>query len=155
MKKINREIYQEAKYGRKALMITSIILIVLSLGVLAGGIALLVLGCISNETSQIVVKVPIGVVLILLGLTGGGFSIPMLFVSLSMIKTNSGSVKDGNRAIGTVNILKCDKCGRELAENSTFCTNCGKEVNGKIICECKTVNDADAEYCAGCGKKLK
>lgn len=155
MQEINKNIYHEARYGRRALIIFSSVLLTISVAILGCGIALLVLGCNSNETTQIVWKVSIGVVLILLSLTTGSISIVMLVTAINMIKTDNGNVKDGNRAIGTVNILKCDKCGRELKDDSAFCEFCGKEVDGKKKCECGAVNDEEAEFCTSCGKKLK
>ncbi len=155
MKKIDKNIYHELRYGKGTLTIFSLVLIVLSLAMLAGGIVLLVFGCRSQEAGKMALKIIFGIILIVLGLVGGGFSLPMLFVALSMPNVDEGSVKDGNRAIGTANALLCSKCGREIPENTVFCTNCGTPVEGYTKCECGTVNSNDAEYCGGCGKKLK
>ncbi len=154
MKEIKKDVYHEAKYGRKALLIFSSILLAISVAILGFGIALLVLGCKSSEASQIAWKVSVGVVLILLGLASGSISLVMLITSLSMIKTNNGNVKDGNRAIGTINILKCDKCGSELPENALYCSKCGTKVDGVVVCECGTTNSQDANHCVGCGKEI-
>ncbi len=155
MKEVKKDVYHEARYGRKALMIFSSVLLAISAAILACGIVLLVKGCISNVTSEIAWKVSVGVVLTLLALASGSISLVMLFVSFGMIKTNNGNVKDGNRAIGTINVLKCDKCGREVAENSLYCPSCGTAVEGTIKCECGAVNNLEAEFCSSCGKKLE
>lgn len=155
MKKIDKNDYSEAKYGRNALLAFSGIIFLLGLAAFAGGIVLLVFGCISNVTSEIAWKVSVGVILILIGLSGMGIGGYMFLVGLGMLKNKFGNVKDGNRAIGTVNVLKCDKCGRALDENSTFCSYCGREVEGVVKCECAAVNSIDAEFCKNCGKKLK
>lgn len=154
MKNIDKNAYKEAKYGRKHLMIFAIVALILSLVALGGGIAMIVIGATSGETTKIIWMSIVGGVLAILGLVFGAFSIIMFFTSISMIKVEQGSVKDGNRAIGTVNIVKCDKCGEELPENATFCSKCGTPVEGIKKCECGAVNSLDAEYCIGCGKKL-
>ena len=155
MKEINKNIYQEAKYGRKQLIAFAIVVLILSLAVLGGGIALVVFGSMSTEVGQIVWKVIVGALMILLGLAFSGLSITMLSTGISMLKINEGNVKDGNRAKGTVNIVKCDKCGEELPDNATFCSKCGTPVDGMIKCECGAINKIDAQYCTSCGKKLK
>lgn len=154
MKNIDKSVYKEAKYGRKHLMIFAIVALILSLAMLGGGIAMIVIGATSGQTSKIIYMCIIGGVLALFGLAFGVFSIIMFFTSISMIKVEQGSVKDGNRAIGTVNIVKCDKCGEELPDNATFCSKCGTVVDGIKKCECGAVNTLGAEYCVSCGKKL-
>ena len=155
MNKEDKKVYQEASYGKKTLVVFSLVIAILGLGALAGGITLLVFGCISNVTSEIAWKVSVGVILILIGLAGSGIGTYMFLVSLGMMNIKRGNVKDGNRAIGTVNVSKCQKCGRELDENATFCTNCGAPVDGKVKCEgCGTINSADAEFCSNCGRLL-
>ena len=154
MKQIDKNVYKEARYGRKHLMMFSIVALLLSLGALAGGIVMIVLGATSGDTTKIIWMCVVGGVLALLGLVFTMFSIVMFFTSVSMIKVENGSVKDGNRAIGTVNVLKCDKCGEELDDNSTFCVKCGTKVEGGKMCECGTLNNQDAQYCKSCGKQL-
>lgn len=154
MKNINKNAYQEAKYGRKHLMIFAIVSIILSLALLGSGIALIVVGATSGETAKIIWMVILGVIMAVLGVVFGVFSIIMFFTSTSMIKVDQGSVKDGNRAIGSVNVVKCDKCGEELPDNATFCSKCGTAVEGKKVCKCGTANSPEAEYCIGCGEKL-
>ncbi len=155
MKKINKNVYHEARYGRRALTIFSSVLLAISIAILGFGIALLVLGCKSDASKEIAWKISVGVFLILLSLASGSISLVMLLTSFSMIKVDNGNVKDGNRAIGTVNVLKCDKCGSELPENAQYCSKCGTQVEGVIKCECGTVNNLDAKHCIGCGKELQ
>ena len=155
MKKIDKNVYKEAKYGRKHLMIFAIVALILSLGLLGGGIAMIVVGATSGVLASIIWMSIVGAIMIILGILFAIFSIVMLATSISMIKVEQGSVKDGNRAFGTVNVLKCDKCGEELPDNATFCSKCGISVEGIIKCDCGAVNKVDAEYCIQCGKKLK
>lgn len=155
MKKIDKKDYSEAKYGRKHLMTFAILTIILSLALISGGIVLIVFGATSGETAKIIWMCLVGGVLAIIGLVLVAFSIIMFFTSTSMIKVEQGSVKDGNRAIGTVNVVKCDKCGEELPDNATFCSKCGTPVERTKKCDCGAVNSLDAEYCINCGEKLK
>lgn len=155
MKNINKNVYKESKYGRKHLLIFSLIAILLSLALTAGGVVMIVLGANSGVLSKILWMCILGAVLAVLGLFFLVFSIIMFFTSLSMIKVKQGSVKDGNQAIGTVNVVKCDKCGAELPDNATFCSKCGTEIDGMVVCVCGERNNPDAEYCITCGQKLK
>lgn len=154
MKNIEKNIYQEAQYSRKHLMGFAIAILIISLIALGGGIALIIIGASSAEVGQIIWKCILGAVLTILALVFGTFSIIMLCTSFAMIKNKNGSVKDGNRAIGTINITKCDKCGEELADDATFCSKCGTSVEGTKTCQCGTVNKIDNEFCTGCGKKM-
>lgn len=154
MKKIDKNIYKEAQYGKKSLMTIAIILGVLSLGALGGGIAMIVVGATSGVLAKIIWMSIVGAVLVILGIIFTIVAIYMLAVSTSMINNKEGSVKDGNRAKGTVNVVKCDKCGTELPDNATFCSKCGTAVSGVKICACGATNTAEAEYCISCGKKF-
>lgn len=153
MKK-EKKVYKEAKYGKKALLIFSSVLFAISVGIIAFGISLVVHGCKSDVSSQIAFNVSFGVMLILLSLASGSISLVMLITSLGMINVNKGNVKDGNRAIGTLNINKCDKCGSELSVNAKFCSKCGQAVGGTKLCECGENNNLDARFCSKCGKEL-
>lgn len=156
MKKVNKDIYHEARYGRKALLIFSSVILAISVAVLGFGIALVVLGCKSEEAGQIAWKIAVGCVLIILALASGTISFVMLMTACSMLRNNQGSVKDGNRAIGTVNVFKCEKCGSVVPDEAAFCPKCGTAVEGTVKCEeCGTINNTEAKYCAGCGKELK
>jgi len=154
MKNINKDVYKEAKYGRKSLMTVSIVLLILCLAALGGGIAMIVVGATSGVLAKIIWMSIVGGILVILGAIFSIVAVYMFFVSMSMIKVDQGSVKDGNRAKGTVNVVKCDKCGQELPDNAIFCSKCGTPVEGVKQCECGAVNKMDDEYCTACGKKL-
>ena len=146
--------YHEASYGKNSLLTVAIVLTLVSLIALGGGIALLVLGCMSTVVGQIVWMVIVGSLLILASLGGCIFGFKILFVSLAMLNNKEGNVKDGNRAIGTINRRLCPKCGREVDENSVFCSHCGEKLEGTKQCECGENNPKNAQFCAKCGKKL-
>ena len=154
MKNVDKNVYKEGKLGKKHLLIFAIVLMVISLAALAGGIVMIVVGATSGIPLKIILMSIFGAILAILGVVFFIFSITMLFTSLGMINTKQGSVKDGNRAVGTVNVVKCDKCGTELPDNATFCSQCGTPVDGAKQCECGAANVLDAQYCIKCGKKL-
>lgn len=154
-KNIDKNSYKEASYGRKQLTITSIVILVLSILALVGGIVLVVNGILHGKVIFKVLKIIGGVVLVLLGLAFGYASFMALMTSFGMLKNNTMNVKDGNRAIGTLNVFKCDKCGYENEEDAQFCKECGASFNEYIECDCGTRNPADSEFCKACGKKLK
>ncbi len=43
----------------------------------------------------------------------------------------------------------CKNCGTENDENRMYCKSCGYELGWKCICG--FINEADANYCGGCG----
>lgn len=154
MKNIDKNSYKNAKYERKHLMTFAVLVILLSLALLGGGIAMVVLGATSSVVSKIILMCIIGGLLIILSSIGCVIGMIMFFTAKSMIKVKHGNVKDGNTAIGTANVLKCNKCGEELPDNAKFCSKCGTQVGGKKQCDCGAINEIDAEYCISCGKKF-
>lgn len=52
--------------------------------------------------------------------------------------------------------MKCNKCNKEIPDNSKFCLHCGAKVDilDGIVCKCGYKNPLDAIYCTECGKKL-
>ena len=50
---------------------------------------------------------------------------------------------------------KCPNCGAQIADDSRFCAECGKEIPQGTVCpHCgASMNDGDA-FCQNCGKKL-
>jgi len=154
-REINENVYKEANYGKKALTTTSIIFVVISIVALVGGIALFVNGCISSGVGSKIWKIVLAVVLLAIGGILGYASVMALFTSFGMMNNNEGNVKDGNRAKGTINVFKCDKCGHENDVKAEFCKNCGASLADYKECECGTRNPKDAEFCIACGKELK
>lgn len=69
---------------------------------------------------------------------------------------------------GRINELKgiivCDKCGAELKNTATFCTECGNKIkknaesapSGFITCKnCNSFLEAGAKFCSVCGYKVE
>lgn len=154
-KNIDKNAYKESSYGKKQLQIVSSIILVLSIVALVGGIVLFINGILHGKVIFKVLKIIGGILLALLGCAFGYASFMALMTSFGMMKNNSMNVKDGNRAVGTLNVLKCDKCGYENEEGALFCKQCGESMSDYIECECGTRNPKDAEFCRSCGKKLK
>ncbi|MBQ8431227.1 MAG: zinc ribbon domain-containing protein [Clostridia bacterium] len=152
---MDKNIYKEASYGKKQLIITSVVVLILAVLGVVGGIALFINGILAGGVWGKIWRIALGIVLFLLGSAFGYAGFMSLFTAVSMLKNNSGNVKDGNRAKGTINIVKCDKCGYENEENAEYCKNCGESMKAYIECECGTRNQKDAEFCVNCGKSLK
>lgn len=153
MKPLKKDIYQEMKYGKRELTITSIIVMILSVVMLAGGIVSIVFGAINpNGAWQIIWRVLLGVILVIFGCIALGIGITMFAVTRSMINTDEGNVADGNRAIGTINVRKCDKCGTKLNDDAKFCSKCGNLIEIKKCAKCGKEMKADAKFCEYCGK---
>lgn len=154
-KNVDKNAYKEVQYGKKQLVIVSALILIVGLLALVGGIVLLVKGITVSGVFSKVWRIILAVVLIFFGGVFSYASIMALFTSMGMLKNNSMNVKDGNRAKGTLNVLKCDKCGYEVEEGAEFCKNCGASLKDYIECECGTRNPNDAEHCSKCGKALK
>ena len=116
------------------LVILGILAIIAAVLFAVFGVLLLVRG-ISNVAAEGtltvgIIKIVVGAIMCLLFLPTVGFGIYALAITLAM-KATKGSIKMGNIAKegGTVNMRKCDKCGTELKDGETVCSNCGKEFN--------------------------
>lgn len=155
-KPLQKDIYREMKLGKRELTITSIIVIILSIALLAGGITLIVLGAINPDGAwQIVWRILVGILLLALGGILVGVGITMFAVTRSMLDIDEGNVADGNRAIGTVNVLKCEKCGTKLDDKAKFCKNCGEAVELNVCEVCGTPIAKDSRFCEECGKGVE
>ena len=104
-----------------------VIALVASILLLVFGILLTVKGANNvNQTSGIL-KLVFGILMILLCFPIGFGGVRFVWVGAYMTATE-GSIKMGNIAKegDTVNMKKCDKCGTEIKEGETACSNCGK-----------------------------
>ncbi len=51
--------------------------------------------------------------------------------------------------------MKCVECGKELADDAKFCSNCGAKVNIEPVCpNCGKKLTIDAKFCSECGAKI-
>lgn len=50
--------------------------------------------------------------------------------------------------------MECKFCSTENSDNAVYCKNCGKRLDGKIVCpSCGKTTDAGA-YCEMCGARI-
>ncbi len=157
MKQLQQNIYKEKRYGKKELIATSVIVLIIALGIMAGGIALIVLGAINPDGAwQIIWRVLVGIVLVLLGVIVLSVSITMFAITRSMINNKDGNVSDvGNSAIGTININKCEKCGTKLSFDAKFCKECGEPLEHAVCENCGKQIQKGEKFCEACGKGVK
>jgi hypothetical protein len=156
MKKIDKKAYAEPRHDKSHLQTVAVIALLVATLLIVGGIVLFVNGCQASGVWTKIWKIILGLAFVVPGVPVGIAGIMMLITASSMINVKDGSVADvGNSAMGTVNVLKCNKCGEKLDEDSTFCTKCGTEVEGLVKCECGCVNNVEDKYCKKCGLPLK
>ena len=114
---------------KRALIILGIVIIALSVLSLVFGIVLTVSGAKDLSETINIIKLVFGILLILVSIPFGWASIKYIWVGAYLTATK-GSIKEGNIAKegGTVNMKKCDKCGTEIKDGETVCSNCGKAI---------------------------
>lgn len=143
--------------NKKSLIIGSIVIMLLSLLLVGGAVALVVYG--ANVVGE---KLLVGLILIIVGsllaiLFAGGivFGAISFFTGKSLVALN-GSVDEENLAKGTANMIKCQNCGESVNPEDRFCWKCGATTTEFKQCEnCKILNKKDANVCTACGEKLK
>jgi len=145
--------------GKKQLIWLSVLVLVLSVGIITGGVFLIVSGATDiygggTTAISIVLKIVGGTVLFCGGGVGLALGIMMLWTG-GVLKATQGSIAEDNLGIGTVNMMKCSKCGCEAKAGETFCGSCGNPLSKTKKCECGTENTADKKFCSKCGKAIK
>lgn len=59
----------------------------------------------------------------------------------------------------TTNLLKCKNCGKELAEGSKFCLECGTKIENigenELICSHCGKKTTKGKFCSECGQKIQ
>ena len=142
--------------NKKSLIIVSIIIMLASLLLVGGSIALIVYGA-----KVIAEKLLIGLVLIIVGSLLGIFfasgivlGVVFFFTGKSLVALN-GSIAEDNLGIGTVNMVKCQNCGEAVDPKDQFCGKCGSTTTEFKQCEhCKVLNKKNNKICTACGEKL-
>ncbi len=141
--------YKELRYGKTALILVSVLMILLAVGAGFGG-AMAVIKM--SHWSKYIIVVVAGIVALCLLM----FGVSMLIVSAGMSGYRK-SVRDIGYAKGVDGDRLCDKCGKLLNKDEEFCTHCGAKQTPKEkrVCPlCKGKSDPEAEYCAHCGHKF-
>ena len=115
---------------QKVLLIgLGVVFIVIAILLASFGGFLTATGAVSLNTTAGIVKLVFGILMLLGFFPCVWAGIRFIWVGAVLIAVR-GSIKMGNIAKegGTVNMKKCDKCGTELKEGETECSNCGKKV---------------------------
>ena len=115
---------------QKVLLIgLGVVFIVIAMLLASFGGFLTATGAVSLNTTAGIVKLVFGILMILGFFPSVWAGIRFIWVGAVLIAVR-GSIKMGNIAKegGTVNMKKCDKCGTELKEGETECSNCGKKI---------------------------
>jgi len=156
-KPLQKDIYREMKYGKKELTIASVSILILSLALVAVGVFMIIRGALNpNGAWQIIWRVLLGVVSMVIGGILLGVGITMFAVTRSMINVAKGNVSDmDNRAMETVNVLKCEKCGLKLSYDAKFCKECGEPVELDVCEQCGKPILKGTKFCEECGKGVK
>lgn len=110
-----------------ALIGLGVVLLVLSFLSAIFGVILIVSGSANLSSASGIIKLVFGIILSLLTFAFCPAGVKCVWVG-SALKATKGSIKQGNIAKegGTVNMKKCDKCGTEIKDGETVCSNCGK-----------------------------
>ena len=110
-----------------ALIGIGVLMLVLSVASMVFGVILIVAGASNLGGAIGIAKLVSGIILSLLSLVFIPYGIKCIWVG-GALKATKGSLKQGNIAKdgGTVNMRKCDKCGTEIKDGESVCSNCGK-----------------------------
>ena len=156
-KPLKKDLYREMKYGKRELTIISVVVLIFSVALLGVGLFMIIRGALNpNGAWQIIWRILLGVASMIIGGVLLGVGITMFAVTRSMINIEDGNVSDvGNRAKGTVNVLKCEKCGTKLSKDAKFCKACGEPVELAMCETCGKPIPKDAKFCEECGKGAK
>jgi len=92
------------------------------------GLALAITGLVLLFNSNIgadlnVLKLVVGIILIVLGVSGLGLGVALTWIAYS-VKATHGSIAEDNLGKGTVNMNKCENCGAEVEAGVKICTKC-------------------------------
>lgn len=144
--------------GKRNLIILSLIMSALSIGLIVLSVFLIIWGArgisAGSGLGLRIIEILGGALLIVLSLSVLSVSVLFLITGKSL-KATKGSIKEDNLAKGTVNVVLCEKCGKELSPDAQFCTKCGESVSSRVTCRhCSAVCEKDGTFCPKCGKAL-
>lgn len=82
---------------------------------------------------------------------------------LKLIKESEEKIASYRQQVQDIKgIVKCEKCGAEVASGMAFCSSCGnampvKKANeSKVVCNsCGAELDSGAKFCVSCGAKVE
>lgn len=109
--------------GKRTLVGLGIVLSVLALALFAGGIFLFMLGAKADSLVTTIIMIIVGIVMICVSVVGILASIRFIWVGGSLVATK-GSTSQDNIAKGSMNVVKCPKCGCTNTIDAKECANC-------------------------------
>lgn len=144
--------------GKVGLLVIGIITLVLALAGVGCGIWLTVAsakGISVAATAGNIIGLVCGIILIVVGFVLLYVGIHLTWVA-SVLKATKGSIADDNLGKGTINMIKCPKCGSEVSPEDKVCGNCGAKLAKTVNCPaCGEEVDAFKKICTKCGAELK
>ena len=116
------------KKQKNMLICLAIVLLLLGVGCAVFGVLMLIKGIANAGDVTGILRIIFASLLLILFIMLTLIGIRWLWVGTAL-KATEGSIKEGNIAKegGTMNMKKCDKCGTELKDGETVCSNCGKK----------------------------
>ena len=110
------------KKQKNMLICLAIVLLLLGVGCAVFGVLMLIKGIANAGDVTGILRIIFASLLLILFIMLTLIGIRWLWVGTAL-KATEGSIKEG----GTDNMKKCDKCGTELKDGETVCSNCGKK----------------------------
>jgi len=111
--------------GKRQLSGFGIALIILSISFFLMGIAGIIAGAVLK--SGYLVLIVLGVLFVVLSLACVVYGIIFVWLKTALVATKGNLKEDNSIATKTLGVKKCNKCGREIKNESNVCENCGKE----------------------------
>ena len=111
--------------GKRQLNGFGIALIILSISFFLMGIAGIIAGAVLKH--GYLVLIILGVLFVVLSLACVVYGIIFVWLNSALVATKGNLKEDNSIATKTLGIKKCNKCGREIKNESNICENCGKE----------------------------
>ena len=141
---------------KSQLIAISTIIIVVSAIIMLIGVAMLISGAVSTTLTAggKVRSIAFGAVFTLIGMAGIAFGIVYLVTGRSL-KATKGSIAEDNLGHGTVNMIKCSKCGNKVNPEDKYCGHCGATLESNVKCpKCGATNMSGNKNCTNCGAQF-
>lgn len=111
--------------GKRQLSGFGIALIILSISFFLMGVAGIIAGAVLKH--GYLVLIILGVLFVVLSLACIVYGIIFVWLKSALVATKGNLKEDNSIATKTLGVKKCNKCGREIKNESNVCENCGKE----------------------------
>lgn len=85
---------------------------------------------------------------------GSGFAGVGVGLGAAMAMGNAMNQANNNQQVQQQSTLTCANCGKQIASDAKFCSNCGTPVNATKYCSnCGNKIEQGAKFCSKCGKQ--